>query len=150
MVFPKSSRTLKQMFKDAAPPDIAHLGGEYLVDMLTLWPSFRRFAHRKVIYREDTGVAGYNVLFNKIWGRFTIEEGTGTDTGSLQVAIINYNRADNSFVTRGIRDHIRCVKQGTVYIGRFHYQFAGRPRFLGYFSLEKIMQGGPSSAAAGP
>jgi len=138
MVFLKDGWTLREMFKDAAPPDISELNSEYLVDMLTLWPSFRRFAHRKVIYQEAAGAAGYNILFNKIWGRFVIEEGITAGADPLRVAVINYNRADNSFVTRGIRDHIRCVEQGTVYIGRFHYAFAGRPRFLGYFSLEKI------------
>lgn len=139
MIFPKSSRELKQIFKNATPPDISELTGEYIVDMLTVWPSFKRFSHRKVIYKENQRVLGYNVLFDKIWGRFIVEEGICRDVDSVSVAVINYNRAENSLPVRGIRDHVRCIKKEIFYIGRFYYQLPERLQFLGYFSLEKIM-----------
>jgi hypothetical protein len=139
MKFPNNSRELMHVFKNASTPDMSELDGEYLVDMLTVWPSFKRFSHRKIIYREDNRVKGYNVLFNKIWGHFAVKEGICREVDSLKAAEINYNRPENMFHVRRIRDHIRCVEKGTLYIGRFNYEFFGRPRFLGYFSLEKIM-----------
>ena len=138
MVFPKRSRELKEIFRHAAPPDIARLKGEYLVDMLTLWPSFKRFSHRKIIYTENQMTVGYNVLFNKVWGHFKIEEGNCRDIDSASVVVINYNRATNTALVRGIRDHIRCVERD-IFIGRFNYLFMGRLQFLGYFSLEKLI-----------
>jgi len=138
MKIPQGSRELRQIFMSAAPPDISELAGEYLVDMLTVWPSFKRFSHRKVFYRENDNIVGYNVLLNVTWGRFFIEEDICEDAGSVKVVVINYNRAENLSHVRPIRDHIRCVVKGIHYIGRFNYLIAGRLMFLGYFSLEKI------------
>jgi hypothetical protein len=137
MKFPQGGRALREVFIGAAAPDISGLTGEYLVDMLTAWPSFKRFDHRKVFYKEGNKVLGHNVLFNVPWGRFFIEEDICKDLGSVKVAVINYNRPENLFHVRPIRDHIRTVEKG-VYIGRFNYLLSGRPIFLGYFSLEKI------------
>lgn len=138
MKFPQSSRELREVFKSASPPDIFELTGEYLVDMLTVWPSFRRFSHRKIFYREKNKVLGHNVLLNVTWGRFFIEEDICKDLDPVKVAVINYNRPENLFHIRPIRDHIRCVEKGVHYIGRFNYLVSGRLMFLGYFSLEKI------------
>ncbi len=137
MKFPQSSCGLREVFKSAAPPHISELEGQYLVDMLTVWPSFKRFSHKKVMYKVDDKVQGHNVLFNKVWGHFFIEEGICKEVDSVRVVVINYNRAENSFSVRGIRDHIRCVEKDSLYIGRFNYQLPGRFQFLGYFSLEK-------------
>lgn len=138
MQFPKTSRELKELFRSASTPDIADLDGEYLVDMLTVWPSFKRFNHRKVIAGENGKVSGYNVLFNTIWGRFVVEEDICRAVDSVHVALINYNIKDNTFPVRRIRDHVRCIEKGMLYIGRFNYLISGRLQFLGYFSLERI------------
>ena len=138
MSFPVSCRELKRLFKGATPPDITEFKGEYLVDMLTVWPSFKRFSHKKVIYRKNDGVLGYNVLFNRVWGHFAVREGVCSDVDSVRVAVIDYNRVENSFPFRGIRDYVRCVEKNELFIGRFYYSFAKRKQFLGYFSLEKI------------
>ena len=138
MKLPGSNQELKEVFRNAKTPAAAELDGEYLVDMLTVFPSLKRFSHRKVIYRENNRVAGYNVVFNKIWGRFIVEEDTCKDVDSVKVAVINYNRPENSLLIRGIRDHLRCMEKDLLYIGRFNYLFMGRLQFMGYFSLEKI------------
>ncbi len=138
MKFPQSSRELIQVFKSAAPPDIFEFHGEYLVDMLTVWPSFKRLSHRKIFYQENNKVLGHNVLLHVPWGRFFIEEDICKDLDSVKVAVINYNRPENLFYVRPVRDHVRCVEKGMYYIGRFNYLVYGRLMLLGYFSLEKI------------
>ena len=52
MTFPKTHRQLNEIFKDAGTPEIHDLNGEYLVDMLTVFPSFKRFSHKKVIHKD--------------------------------------------------------------------------------------------------
>lgn len=148
MNFPGTHGQLKEIFKGAGAPDIQDLSGEYLVDMLTVFPSFKRFSHRKIIYKSDSRILGHNVLFNKTWGHFFIEEDVCRSVESVRVAVINYNRAENIFPVRGIRDHLRCVSDGALYIGRFNYSFSGRLYFLGYFSLEKVMSGRDHPVAA--
>jgi hypothetical protein len=138
MKFPRDTKELHGVFRDASDPALSGMAGEYLVDMLTVWPSFKLLSHRKIFYREDNKILGYNVLLNVTWGRFFIEEGTCKAAGSVKVAVINYNRPENLYHVRAIRDHIRCVDNGMHYIGRFNYLMSGRLMFLGYFSLEKI------------
>ena len=138
MKLPGSNQELKEVFRNAKTPAVTELNGEYLVDMLTVFPSLKKFSHRKVIYRENERVSGYNLVFNKIWGRFIVEEDICKDVDSVKVAVINYNRPENSLLIRGIRDHLRCIEKDLLYIGRFNYLFLGRLQFLGYFSLEKI------------
>lgn len=132
------SRELREIFRTAIVPPVTEFDGEYLVDMLTIWPSFKRFSHRKIFYRKDSGVAGHNVLFNRSWGHFSVEEGTCDNISPAKAVVINYNRSENPFLVRGIRDHVRRIIKDDLYIGRFNYMCRGRPRFLGYFSLEKI------------
>ena len=139
MQFPETHRELKEIFSKAAAPEMVDLNGEYLVDMLTVFPSFKRFSHRKVIYQDNGSVLGYNFLFGKKWGYFFIEEDICRAVDSVNVTVINYNRPENILPIRGIRDQLRCVDKGNLYIGRFNYLLAGKPSFLGYFSLEKIM-----------
>ena len=138
MKLPGSNQELKEVFRNAKTPTATELNGEYLVDMLTVLPSLKRFSHRKVIYRENNMVSGYNVVFNKIWGRFIVEEDICKDVDSVKVTVINYNRPENSLLIRRIRDHLRCMEKDLLYIGRFNYLFSGRLQFMGYFSLEKI------------
>lgn len=141
MKLPRNNRQLKEIFRKSTAPLPVDFHGEYVVDMLTVFPSFKRFSHRKVFYQEDGNVSGHNVLFHKIWGRFFVEEAVCTDVDSGNIAVINYNRTENLPPVRRIRDHIRCVEKDTFYIGRFHYSLLGRLYFLGYFSLEKIKEG---------
>ncbi len=131
MHLPKTHRELKEIFTKAAVPDIVDLNGEYLVDMLTVFPSFKRFSHRKVIYQDNDKVKGHNALFGKNWGYFFIEENICRAVDSVNVAVINYNRPENMLPVRSIRDQLRCVDKGNLYIGRFNYLFAGRLVSLG-------------------
>lgn len=138
MRLPRSNDELKEIFKDAKTPNISEFKGEYFVDMLTVLPSLRKISHRKVFYLENNKVLGYNMIFtNKIWGRFFVEEGICEAVDSLRVVVINYDRAENSFISNRIRDQVRCVEEKTLYLGRFNYIFMGKLRFLGYFSLLK-------------
>lgn len=138
MKFPGRYIKLREIFKKAEAPDISGVQGEYLVDILSFLPSLRRFSHRKVIYKNHAGVSGYNILFNKKWGHFFVEKGICRDIDSKGSLIINYDVEENSFLTSGIRDHIRCLEKDKLYIGRFYYELFGRSHFIGYFSLMKI------------
>ena len=123
------------MFDKASVPDLSEFKGEYLVDMVTGLPSLRVFSHRKVFALREGVVVGHNVLFGGLrWGGFFMEY---ADHGPSKVAVINYDRPGNTFITKKIRDHVRCMTKGALYLGRFNYLCAGRPRFLGYFVLEK-------------
>jgi len=132
-------KELSTAFVNAGYPDLSELSGEYLVNIVMV-PGYRSFSHQKIFYRANNKVLGYNVLFDKTWGHFSVQEGSVTAPDSLNVAVINYNRPENSFIIRRIRDYIRCVKRNTLYIGRAHYLVCGTPRFLGYFTLEKMVK----------
>jgi hypothetical protein len=133
-------RELNAAFVNAGHPDLSNLIGEYLVNIVMV-PGYSRFSHRKIFYEENDKIYGYNILFNKAWGHFRVEEGRAAVPDPLNVAVINYNRMKNSFVIRRIRDHIRRVKRDKLYIGRANYLLFGQLRFFGYFTLEKINQG---------
>jgi hypothetical protein len=141
MQFPKTHQELKEIYRSALTPVISDLDGVYIVDMLTTFPSFKRFSHRKVIYEDNGRVLGHNELFGKTWGHFFIEEDVCKAVDSINVAVINYDRPENTLPVRGIRDQLRCVDKGTLYIGRFNYLSFGKLIFLGYFSLEKVKGG---------
>jgi len=139
MKLPKNNHKLDEIFKSAPAPDIPEFHGEYFVDMLTILPSLRRFSHRKVFHSENGRILGYNMLFsNKKCGHFFLEEGICKEADSSKVIIINYNRPENSFLTSGVRDQVKCIEKGSLYLGRFNCLFMGKLRFLGYFSLTKI------------
>ena len=70
-------------------------------------------------------------------GSFFLEDGV-SDVDDRGVVVINYNREGNSFPSRKIRDHVRCIEEQVLYIGRFNYIFVSKPRFLGYFLLSRI------------
>ncbi len=138
IALPEDSDKLREILKNARTPEISEFNGEYLVDMLTMLPSFSRFSHRKVFYSENGIVSGYNILFNRIWGYFSLEKGFCGGPDSLNAVVINYNRGENLFFTKRIRDYVRCIESGRLYIGRFQYLLMGRECFLGYFSLSKL------------
>jgi hypothetical protein len=138
MELPKNNYELTKFFKNARTPNVYEFCGEYLVDMLTVLPSLRKFSHRKVFYTKNDRVLGYNLLFtNKIWGHFFLEEGICKEVDLLKVVVINYDKIENSFISNRIRDQLRCIEKDALYLGRFNYLFMGKPQFLGYFSLTK-------------
>jgi hypothetical protein len=138
MNLPKNNYKLTEIFKNARTPKLSEFNGEYFVDMLTILPSLRKFSHRKIFYSENDKILGYNIIFtNKIWGHFFLEEGICEELNLLRVAVINYNRKENSFISNKIRDYVRCLEENTLYLGRFNYIFMGKLYFLGYFSLSK-------------
>lgn len=138
MELPGNNRNLREIFTKARTPDISELNGEYSVDMLTLIPSLKRFEHRKVFYPGNSGVSGHNILLNIKWGRFFLEQGTCKELGSLNVVVINYDKPGNLCITKRVRDHLRCVEDSSLYLGRFNVLFLGKLCFLGYFSLRKV------------
>lgn len=134
--FPINNRSLTEIFRIATVPEISEFSGEYFVHMLTGLPNMRRFGHRKLFYAENGKILGHNII-NKPWGRFFLEDGV-SDVDDRGVVVINYNREGNSFPSRKIRDHVRCIEEQVLYIGRFNYIFVSKPRFLGYFLLSRI------------
>lgn len=134
--FPINNRSLTEIFRIATVPEIPEFSGEYFVHMLTGLPNMRRLGHRKLFYAEDGKILGHNII-KRPWGRFFLEAGV-SDVDGRGVVVINYNREGNSFASRRIRDHVRCIEEQVLYIGRFNYIFVSRPRFLGYFLLSRI------------
>jgi hypothetical protein len=134
--FPTNNRSLTEIFRIATVPEISEFSGEYFVHMLTGGlPNMRRFGHRKLFYAEGGKILGHNII-SKPWGRFFLEAGV-SDVDGRGVVVINYNREGNSFASKRIRDHVRCVEKQVLYIGRFNYIFRSSPRFLGYFLLSR-------------
>ena len=144
MDLPHDHEKLTALFENARTPRPSEFGGEYYVDMLTRTPSLRGFAHRKVFRTDGSQVVGENILFNKkTWGQFRLEEGVFEDLG---VVVINYGVPANSFLSRRIRDQVRCLEEGRLYLGRFNFLIQGSLRFAGYFSLTKVQPGaGPDA-----
>lgn len=133
MKLPRNKSELERMFREAAAPNMADLRGEYFVDMLTRTPSIRILSHRKAFFSRDDRIEGRNVLFSNLcWGSFFLED--GSYEGSRTV-VINYNTPDNFPFTRRIRDHLKCIEEGRLYLGRFNVLFRGRLMFLGFFTL---------------
>ncbi|GBD99893.1 hypothetical protein BMS3Abin07_01940 [bacterium BMS3Abin07] len=138
MEFPKDHKELDALFVNATTPEVSGFSGEYFVDMLTVLPSLKRLSHRKVFYPGNGGVSGCNVLFKeRKWGYFYLEEGVCKELNSVPVVMINYDRPENTFITRRIRDYVRCIRTGELYLGRFNYILMGAQRFSGYFSLSR-------------
>ena len=136
---PKNNKDLNEIFQKSTVPGISEFNGQYYVDMLTGLPSLRKLPHRKVFCTENGQVLGYNLLFSNIkWGCFFLQEGASGGLGASEAMIINYNRAENTFITNKMRDYIKCIQKGHLYIGKLNYLFRDKIYFLGYFSLEKI------------
>ena len=139
MRLPKNNYELNKIFRNLKTSNVSQFKDEYFVDMLTGLPTLRKILHRKVFYHEKNRVLGYNVLLkNMIWGRFFLEEGICKEMDSIKVVVINYNRPENSFISNRIIDHVRCIEENALYLGRFNYLLRGKFFFLGYFSLLKI------------
>jgi hypothetical protein len=138
MILPRNNHELDKVFKDASIPELSEFNGEYLVDMLTGFPSLKCFSHRKVFYSQNGTITGKNVFLNNMqWGRFFLEYGDCKEPDLFKVVVINYKIRENSFISNRIKDYVRCVKSGTLYLARFNYFFMGSYRFWGYFTLEK-------------
>lgn len=135
---PRRGRALGDLFRKATTPSPSDFAGEYHVDMLTRVPSLGRLSHRKVFRNEGSEVVGHNSLLSgMVWGRFRLARGVCEAMGSIGVVVIDYDVPGNSILTRGIRDHVRCVEEGSLYIGRFNYRILRELRFCGYFSLSR-------------
>ena len=130
-----SKSELEKVFEDAKPPKISKLKGEYKVTMLTGIPDFEDI---KIFYQKNGQVFGHNLAWEKLdWGYFFIEKGVCEKSG-LDVAVINYDHPKNSYFTKRIRDHIRCIdEEETIHIGKLNYLIFGKLHFTGYFSLSK-------------
>jgi hypothetical protein len=136
---PKSSRDLREVFRNARTPEVTEFHGEYLVRMLTAMPSLHGLKHRKSFRNDQKGTVGKNIVSrNFVWGNFFLEEGTMPGPEKLKVVVINYDAPGNTILTRRIRDLVRAVEGDRLYLGRFNMLINGKLRFLGYFSLTKI------------
>jgi len=117
---------------------------EWRVDMLTgVFPNLagRPFRHRKRFVPASGGfVRGFNVFFGDYrWGYFFLNDDAYylKEKSSL---LIDYRRAENGLLTRGhILDEVRTTGDKDVLLGRFNLVVFGKPRFVGYFSLTRII-----------
>ena len=132
---PKKKDELKEIFAKSTVPDISDFTGLYYIDMLTGMMSLRRLGHRKRFYTVDDRVLGHNIIW-RTWGHFTVEMDVFEEDG-LGALMLNYNVDENTFVTKGLRDQVRCIEPGLLYLGRANYMLRGRMLFLGYFTLSR-------------
>jgi hypothetical protein len=139
MKFPADYNRLKELFIKASEPELSDFQGEYIVDMLAYLPSLKGFSHRKTFYRKNDRIFGHNILLNKRWGHFFLEEDVCSELDSIKTVLINYDLKENTFPVRSIRDYVRCIEKEKIYIGRFNYLIGTRLYFIGYFSLEKAL-----------
>ena len=65
MKLPKNNKELTKIIKKAQVPDVKEFKGEYVVDMLTVLPSLKKYSHRKFFFSENNQVQGYNILFQR-------------------------------------------------------------------------------------
>jgi hypothetical protein len=138
MTFPRNGTTLRRMFLDGTVPAPSEFRGEYFVDMLTILPSFLWANHRKAFHPEGPSVVGHNVFFKGMaWGRVILEPGLCPALDNAPCLVIDYRGRGNSILSSPMLDHLRCVKPGTAYLGRFNYRMGGDLLFLGYFSLTR-------------
>lgn len=148
-IFSENERLKRLFLAGKAPEPVTLLGPDSLpaqwrVRMLTgLIPNMGgpQFRHRKLFVPGVT-IGGCNVLFSDFrWGWFQLEKDTySVEAGGDDepVLLINYDVKKNNCVTGRIRDYVRATMNPNVLIGRFHYMWRGRPRFLGYFTLTRI------------
>ena len=132
---PKKSDDLAVVFKSAAVPDLSDFTGKYYVNMLTGLPSLRRLGHHKIFYTVDNEALGYNVVLRR-WGHFRLEMGVLEEDG-LGFLMLDYGVDRNTFLTRGIRDQVRCIEPGSLYLGRTNLLLRSKLRFVGYFTLSR-------------
>ena len=98
-------------------------------------PNLRLLGHYKVFYTVDHKVLGYNVVL-KPWGYFRVEMGVLEEDGT-GFLMLNYDVERNTFIMRKVRDQVRCIEAGHLYLGRFNSLLREKLRFMGYFSLTR-------------
>ncbi|MCK4665176.1 hypothetical protein KAU33_00400 [Candidatus Dependentiae bacterium] len=139
MKLPRNNKKLDQLFQNSTPAKVKDFSsGQFYIDMLTITPTLRWMKHRKVFKQTPGGIFGNNILLKKNnWGNFFLEEKKCIKFPELKVVVINYDSKENSFLSNIIRDEVRYIKAGEIYLGRFNLVLFGKPRFWGYFSMTK-------------
>ena len=129
---------------DGDARSIKDLKGEYYVDILTGLPSIRKLNHRKKITIDSKDHRGYNTVFKKkkVFGHFKVEPDTCEELDSLKVIKLDYYVPENSFIMNRMIDRMRCMERKRLYLGRYYLRLFGKHKFMGYFTLEKITDGG--------
>jgi len=151
------NRKLEALFRERKAPKPETLlapddeRSEWRVTMLTgaltivyffigRWLHHRKLFVRRMIPLDDIG--GCNVFFKDLrWGWFLLAKAVYAEKGGgdgQPVLLIDYSVKGNRFITDRIRDEVRLTNDPDELLGRFHFIWRGRKRFLGYFTLNRI------------
>ena len=137
---------LDELFRTYKAPRFTELlnpdgtSAEWRVSMLTgAIPNMRGWPlhHRK----QFTGNwVGHNVFRHNLrWGGFNLFYTIAADN-DMPALLLNYDVPGNSFVARRIRDHVRMSNNDpNLMLGRFNIVWGSKLKFLGYFSLARIV-----------
>jgi len=140
MNLPRSNKELDKIFLACDQLNTEDFIGEYSVFMLTGYPNFLNFAHRKIFFLKGDKVYGRNVFLKNIrWANHFLEKAICEKPSPIETILINYNTSETAFVFSRIRDYMRKVND-SLYLGRFNYMLGKRELFLGYFSLTKLQE----------
>ena len=134
-----SSKELTEIFANRTGlPKAKELEGEYTVVMLTgPIPTLEAIGHHKAFRRQGDQVVGENFFWKKTgWGHFRVEDSAPAEPGEPPSLLLNYDVPAN-VLSRRVRDRVRCVTPGELYLGRFNIMLLGKPRFIGYFALSR-------------
>jgi hypothetical protein len=134
---PRTLKSLNGFFSTAREPVFEELYGEYRVKILTGFPDFSWCNHRKVFYGKEGKGYGYNLMFSGWrWGYFDLR----ATPDPHDAVLIDYDKKENPFFWRPIRDYIKCLQKNTLYLGQFRYELNRKEKFIGYFSLSRKQQ----------
>ena len=118
------------IFQSASPFTLHILHGTYYIRMLRR-PSLHWFNHRKRFTCTPMRVYGCNFTAGRRWGNFYVSQAT-LDDG--YATLIDYDRDDNGWTVRHLRDYVRDLGNGN-YIGKLFWYGRKRVVFLGYFLM---------------
>ena len=121
---------LEKTYQNGTPPNPSELWGVYKIKMLTgIFPDLSRFGHIKKFYSMNSNVVGCNSFNHHFkWGYFKVYTSSKT--------VIDYDLKVNWF-SRRIKDNVVTITPQKLYLGKFYYMIFGKPRFIGYFTMEK-------------
>lgn len=130
----KDKKVLEEKYKNGTPSDPSELSGIYKITMLTgFLPDLSSFGHIKTFYHlpNTAGCNSFNGWFK--WGYFRVYL---DNEKSPPKTVINYNQKTN-WLSKRIIDTVVAITPKQLYLGKFHYMIFGKPRFIGYFMMEK-------------
>ncbi|MBI2591608.1 MAG: hypothetical protein HYW34_02940 [Candidatus Brennerbacteria bacterium] len=136
----KNKEILSEIYKNGSSPDPIELKGIYKITMQTgIIPNLSWLGHIKTFSHfispynfNVVGCNSFNGWFR--WGYFEVQR--HYLSVSPFFTVIDYDLKAN-WLSRRIKDTIVTIMPKQLYLGKFHYMIFGKPRFLGYFTMER-------------